>query len=295
MADQENDHTQEESAAADQQSDSKSERLRISVETRALEINLFWQRSLFFWGFTIAAGAGFLETYTKGSGIALVISCFGMVCTFAWSLVNRGSKYWQENWENKAEAAAVDVLGGSLFGNPAPIHSRRLLGAKRFSVSHLTTALSDFVFVGWFFAVIYQLWLILTSDQPHWATSDWLRIAFGVFSIIYLGYMFFSAKRFEVSTVRIYKDRKAAEIDRDALQAAGVQAQLQDVHTFRHRIILTVMKRDLQCAEELLGRDSKPAGLIDKGVSPYHDGGEGVENAGCAHARSTTDGGPDVV
>lgn len=38
-----------------------------------------------------------------------------MVCSAAWTLLNRGSKYWQENWETKVELNEKKVTG-PLFG-----------------------------------------------------------------------------------------------------------------------------------------------------------------------------------
>jgi len=51
--------------------------------------------------------------------LAVLIACFGFVCSVAWSLVNRGSKYWQENWEFIVEGNEGDITG-DLFKYRAP-------------------------------------------------------------------------------------------------------------------------------------------------------------------------------
>jgi hypothetical protein len=62
----------------------------VSVDTRKFEIDLFWKRSFFFWGFISAAFVGYAAL--RPSELRIVMACFGMVCSCAWSLVNRGSK-----------------------------------------------------------------------------------------------------------------------------------------------------------------------------------------------------------
>ncbi|WP_440939795.1 RipA family octameric membrane protein, partial [Klebsiella michiganensis] len=38
---------------------------------------------------------------------SLLLSSMGSVFTLSWFLVNRGSKYWQENWENHLDLRKV--------------------------------------------------------------------------------------------------------------------------------------------------------------------------------------------
>ena len=42
---------------------------------------------------------------------AYVLACVGLIFSLAWFLTNRGSKYWQENWENH-----VDMLEDGTTG-----------------------------------------------------------------------------------------------------------------------------------------------------------------------------------
>ena len=132
--------------------------LAIALDTRKFEIGLFWQRSLFFWGFIASAFVAYAEAIkddNRNEDIAMAIAAFGLVCSVAWTLANRGSKYWQEAWEAKLETYEDTVLGVRLFGHPyEPRHqdcswwgnsSRRW----RFSVSRLAVALSDFTVGIW--------------------------------------------------------------------------------------------------------------------------------------------------
>jgi hypothetical protein len=77
----------------DQQTPSNEKAFDVAVDTRKLEIQLFWNRSLFFWGFIASAFVGYAALRQHGSDLAVVVACFGVVCSVAWSLANHGSKY----------------------------------------------------------------------------------------------------------------------------------------------------------------------------------------------------------
>jgi hypothetical protein len=133
----------------------KKEILKYATETRRFEIERFWQRSLFFWGFIGAAFVAYaaLAKDNVDPLLSLSIACFGGVSSVAWTLQNRGSKYWQEAWEDKIRAVEIDVLGVPLFSNIEPVRNRHIWGALRYSVSKLAIALSDFTAIVWGFLV----------------------------------------------------------------------------------------------------------------------------------------------
>jgi hypothetical protein len=74
----------------------EAQRFDVAVQVRNFEIDLFWKRSVFFWGFIASAFIGYAALRKDSPNLALLIACFGMVCSCAWTLLNRGSKYWQE-------------------------------------------------------------------------------------------------------------------------------------------------------------------------------------------------------
>ena len=104
-------------------------RFRTAMDARSREIALFWQRAVFFWGFTAAAFVGVATSLEKHSRLALLLSCFGLVCSVCWSLANRGSKYWYEAWEMKVQREE-DSIGGALFSKIEPLKRRRLLAVR---------------------------------------------------------------------------------------------------------------------------------------------------------------------
>ncbi|MGA3131711.1 MAG: hypothetical protein ABSD59_12970 [Terracidiphilus sp.] len=129
----------------------KKEILRYAAEARRFEIERFWHRSLFFWGFISVAFVAYAQLSNNRSSVDLpfVIACFGIVCSVAWTLQNRGSKYWQEAWEQKVESVEDAVLGASLFHNHEPLQPKGFWGAGKFSVTKLAIALSDFTVLVW--------------------------------------------------------------------------------------------------------------------------------------------------
>jgi hypothetical protein len=88
--------------------------------------------------------------------VAFVISGFGVICSFTWTFANRGSKYWFESWEQKVQQAERPVIG-VLFGSPEPPQRPgEWLSGRRFSVSRLTVALSDYTLSLWLLLFLVQ-------------------------------------------------------------------------------------------------------------------------------------------
>jgi hypothetical protein len=160
----------------------KLKTLEIADEVRRFEIGLFWTRSLFFWGFSATALAAYGGAlHAKATGFQFGAGCVGLVCATAWTLVNRGSKYWQENWERKADLAQVPIqLSVELFAAPErqpAIREGWLWRAKHFSVSGATIAFSDFTVLVW-------LGLILAATPLRVCIPLWAKEA-GIFIVTF--------------------------------------------------------------------------------------------------------------
>jgi hypothetical protein len=137
------------------------------VKALNFELEQFWKRSLFFWGFIGAAFVALAAAKTHPF-LQAAIASFGFFGSFAWTLVNRGSKFWYEDWEEKL-IDAEDVVTGSLYGSPGKEKpadwkkgrllervGRNWLKGKRYSPSRLTIALSDYITVFWFGILGYK-------------------------------------------------------------------------------------------------------------------------------------------
>lgn len=187
--------------------DSKTyEKLLDSAEKRReLEINLFWQRAYLFWVFTIAgltAYAYFFTIPNPDYTIALLVACFGLVSSFIWTFVNRGSRFWQSYWEReislvKSEAKYHRVMYLEFFDKPEKYEIminkkwgslefwKKLWDGERFSPSRLMIALSDYIAISWVLIIISNIWVILYRF-PQQSTVGYFALGFGAFTILYI-------------------------------------------------------------------------------------------------------------
>lgn len=124
--------------------------LGYALDIRKFEIELYWKRAGYFWTLIAASFAGFvaLQTATKPKpGLSFLISCIGLVLSFGWYLVNRGSKYWQENWERHVDMLETEVIGPfyktTLSRQEFPWI--RFWGGYPYSVSNINQLISLFI------------------------------------------------------------------------------------------------------------------------------------------------------
>src|SRR5262245_20757003 len=73
----------------------KSETLRVALDIRKFEIDLYWKRASYFWALIAASFGGYfaLSNAQRPTDAGFVVACIGFVVSLAWYLVNRGSKY----------------------------------------------------------------------------------------------------------------------------------------------------------------------------------------------------------
>lgn len=72
---------------------------KVAIETRNMEIKLFWERSNYFLVLNTAIAVGFFslkdKVYTPGFAV------LGVIVSLLWYFVNLGSKFWQSRWEQR--------------------------------------------------------------------------------------------------------------------------------------------------------------------------------------------------
>ena len=144
------------------------EAFEYAVRTREFEIRLYWERAKYFWTFIAAAFAifGVIQKVTSGDNkifFSILVSCLGLLFSFAWYCVNRGSKQWQENWENHV-ALLEDNVTGPLFKIvlTRDESQRRkfrdfFIGPGPFSVSKINQLVSIYIVLFWLFLLIYSI------------------------------------------------------------------------------------------------------------------------------------------
>lgn len=143
----------------------KEKALEIALRTREFEIELYWKRTTYF---SIIAGALFVGYYTvqdPSGTYKPLISLMGALISLGWLLANKGSKYWQENWEHHVdmlEDSGVGPIFGTILERPEPRHCVSkfwvcLIGPGRYSVSSINTLISLFVLASWIYLFFASL------------------------------------------------------------------------------------------------------------------------------------------
>lgn len=136
----------------------------IALETRKFEIDLYWKRTTYYWAFSAAIIAAYALVYTKkdpgvGSYTLLsVLALCGVVFSLGWYLANRGSKYWQENWEDHIGLQITRHYGPIFKILKCPEH-KPICGISGFpySVSKINQLTSGFLFFVWIVLLIVSL------------------------------------------------------------------------------------------------------------------------------------------
>ncbi|WP_394170945.1 hypothetical protein [Saccharospirillum alexandrii] len=85
----------------------KKELYKIAIETRNLEIGMFWQRSNYFMALNTAIAIGFFTQ--KAGPYGIILAALGAVVSLLWFFVNLGGKYWQSRWERRASIYEQEV------------------------------------------------------------------------------------------------------------------------------------------------------------------------------------------
>jgi len=151
--------------------------LKHALEIRRFEIELYWKRATYFWTFIAGAFAAYgviqgVGDPTQKVHLSVLVGVLGFVFSFAWQAVNRGSKKWQENWENHVallEDKAIGPLYKTVIGRP-PVDGfsieHLLTGPESYSVSKINQIISIFVTVIWLILVYFALPSFGGSPDP---------------------------------------------------------------------------------------------------------------------------------
>lgn len=178
------------------QQEAISRALTTALDIRKFEIDLYWKRAQYFWVFIAASFAGYFWTMQQTNtseqlnNMTFVINCLGITTTWAWYLVLRGSKYWQENWENHVDYLEDDFQGklykyvksGKSIKNS---NENEYVRAYPFSVSKINILLSIYAFVFWWLLLV---WFLIEKKQFGISTgSTFMRICSFAMVISFFG------------------------------------------------------------------------------------------------------------
>ncbi len=141
--------------------------LEHALDIRKFEIGLYWQRGTYFWTLIAVTFAGYFavlsaEHMEDKPFNAYIIGCVGLIFSLAWFLTNRGSKYWQENWENHVDMLE-DHITGPLYKtvlhrpNSKTLMAIAIEGPAPYSVSQINQWVSFFTIAIWVFLIFNVL------------------------------------------------------------------------------------------------------------------------------------------
>jgi hypothetical protein len=111
--------------------------LQEAQENRRFEIDNYWKRAAYFWAFIAAVYTAYFHVLTDifnnehGYFVLVVLGVLGFFFSLAWYLVNKASKYWQENWEYH-QMLLEEKVYGSLYSLKCALLSTHFF--RRFKV-----------------------------------------------------------------------------------------------------------------------------------------------------------------
>lgn len=114
-------------------------------ELRKFEIENYWKRSSYFWGFQLVAFAALALSAKDGRfnpQITILVALLGALAALTGLLSAKGSKFWQANWE-----AHVDFLENEVEGK---LHTTALIEDDvSYSVSRVNERFLELLLIGW--------------------------------------------------------------------------------------------------------------------------------------------------
>lgn len=103
--------------------------LKFAIRRMDFEITNYWKRAAYFWAFVTVIYAAYFQVlkfyscpgegsicrgsqaFDFGHMPTLALAGLGLVFSVAWILSSKGSKHWQENWENHIHRLEEPVMG----------------------------------------------------------------------------------------------------------------------------------------------------------------------------------------
>lgn len=180
--------------------------IEIALDTRKFEIQLYWKRATYFWAFITATITAFLVVEIKHEpkfsiGIQILLMFIGFMIAIIWYYVNRGSKFWQENWEKNLEFLL------KRYGTPiyqmilVPKHPYyRLMYSYPYSVSKLNQMVSFLPILFWIVTAILMVCYKFPVDCICWKILSILGILISAAVLVWLIHFkcrSFAAEQFE--------------------------------------------------------------------------------------------------
>jgi hypothetical protein len=150
--------------------------LEKALDIRKFEIELYWRRAAYFWAFIALSFTLYFIVFTSDkiagqlkNEAELLATFLGLFLSISWFLVNKGSKYWQENWEKQ-----VDLLEEKVYGSlyKTTIHKKNKwdrfhpLKSYTYSVGKINQLLSFTIVLVWLMLLFKTINQIFSFYEP---------------------------------------------------------------------------------------------------------------------------------
>lgn len=185
----------------------KKKALDFAQDTRKFEIELFWQRGSYYWVFIAASFTAYfamLSQFIKEDFLTnlltlhffeklvlLILSSVTYLFSFAWVLVNKGSKFWQKNWESHIDILEDDV-NGKMYKVILNTHYKKKFSKSPFStkafgysVTSVTTCTSIILTIIAGLLVVFHVAVLFYTFFPFSLFKYW-EILLSAFLLILL-------------------------------------------------------------------------------------------------------------
>ena len=152
---------------------------QIAIDTRNMEIGLFWQRCNYFLVLNSALIVGYFNLH--GTKLLVGVAALGVVVCILWLMVAVGSKFWQQRWEECLRSLETRLIADKQFPPDIRLFSlemtdARLLvetGLRRSASGTLQPILNDWVLrkpsvtqaMTWLAVLFAVCWLLLALSQ----------------------------------------------------------------------------------------------------------------------------------
>ncbi|GHT52144.1 hypothetical protein FACS1894106_0200 [Spirochaetia bacterium] len=137
---------------------------------RNFEIDKYWTRVAYFWGFIVLIFGGYISVITsddidkiKNMHIDFLLLLLGFLFSLAWYLVSLGSKTWQLNWEAHIDWLE-DIIAYPIYKTIYYKHN------KFYSVSKINEVMAIIIMLVWAGLIIQNL---LTNYTFLKGKIDW--------------------------------------------------------------------------------------------------------------------------
>lgn len=201
------------------------EAFQIALDTRKFEIDLYWKRTSYFVLFIGAVFVGYYRVLPiNGSSdsekewLLLLLSSLGFLLSLLWYMANRGSKFWQENWEAHIEDLSIE-LGKPIFGiikiNEHTVYNPKQFNKSYpFSVSRVNQMVSLIITFSWLLILLKDLGVFLKFENNSSVVWDIARLLVGILDFALFCFILIFCRSF-VANVNIVESSDTSKTNKE--------------------------------------------------------------------------------